>query len=128
MKKVLRFGVFETNSSNTHALSFCMRGDYDEWEKGNKCFFIDGVRNEKITVIENSEEAIKEKFKSFCETHTYYDKDSEKQYEDWKNEYIFKNEEEWLMDKSENFDTYTHFFKLPDGQEIAVFGYYGYDS
>ena len=34
MKRQVRIGVFETNSSMTHSLTICTAEDYDRWEKG----------------------------------------------------------------------------------------------
>jgi hypothetical protein len=33
MKKQIRRGVFETNSSSTHSLTMMMKSDYERWEK-----------------------------------------------------------------------------------------------
>lgn len=33
MKKQIRCGVFETNSSSCHSITMCMKSDYDRWEK-----------------------------------------------------------------------------------------------
>ena len=35
MKRQIRRGVFETNSSSTHSLTMCSKKEYDEFEKGN---------------------------------------------------------------------------------------------
>lgn len=35
MKKQIRRGVFETNSSSTHSITMCSEKEYDEFEKGN---------------------------------------------------------------------------------------------
>ena len=35
MKRQIRRGVFETNSSSTHSLTMCSKSEYDEFEKGN---------------------------------------------------------------------------------------------
>ena len=34
MKKIIRQGVFESNSSSTHSLTMCMKSDYDKWCNG----------------------------------------------------------------------------------------------
>ncbi len=34
MKRQIRRGVFETNSSSTHSLTMCSKKEYDEFEKG----------------------------------------------------------------------------------------------
>ena len=34
MKRQIRRGVFETNSSSMHSLTICSQVEYDAWEKG----------------------------------------------------------------------------------------------
>ena len=34
MKRQIRKGVFETNSSSTHSLTMCLKSDYDKWANG----------------------------------------------------------------------------------------------
>lgn len=34
MKKQIRRGVFETNSSSVHSLTMCMKSDFDKWVDG----------------------------------------------------------------------------------------------
>lgn len=35
MKRQIRRGVYETNSSSTHSITMCSEKEYDEFEKGN---------------------------------------------------------------------------------------------
>ena len=39
MKKQIRRGTFETNSSSTHAIVMCMESDYDRWQECNLYLF-----------------------------------------------------------------------------------------
>ncbi|NSK40626.1 hypothetical protein G5A99_17800, partial [Blautia wexlerae] len=34
MKRQIRRGVFETNSSSVHSLTMCTQSDYDRWKNG----------------------------------------------------------------------------------------------
>lgn len=34
MKRQIRRGVYETNSSSVHSLTMCMKSDYDRWQNG----------------------------------------------------------------------------------------------
>ena len=34
MKKTVRIGVWETNSSSVHSICICTKEDYDKWENG----------------------------------------------------------------------------------------------
>lgn len=38
MKRQVRRGVFETNSSSTHSLTMCMKSDYNRWNNGEGFF------------------------------------------------------------------------------------------
>ena len=35
MKRQIRCGVFETNSSSVHSLTMCMESDYNRWSREN---------------------------------------------------------------------------------------------
>lgn len=39
MKRQIRRGVFETNSSSTHSITMCMKSDYDRWSNGEGFFY-----------------------------------------------------------------------------------------
>ena len=39
MKRQIRRGVFETNSSSTHSLTMCLKSDYDRWNRGEVLLF-----------------------------------------------------------------------------------------
>ena len=38
MKKQIRFGVFETNSSTTHTLTICTKEEFEKWQNGELLF------------------------------------------------------------------------------------------
>ena len=39
--KIIRNGVFETNSSSTHSITMCMKSDYEKWKNGELYYFED---------------------------------------------------------------------------------------
>lgn len=39
MKKQIRRGVFETNSSSVHSITMCTRSDFDRWKDGELLFW-----------------------------------------------------------------------------------------
>lgn len=41
MKRVIRRGVFETNSSSTHSITMVSSEDYNKWQNG-ELFYCDG--------------------------------------------------------------------------------------
>ena len=74
MKRQIRTGVFESNSSTTHTLTICSEETYKKWEKGELLLTWD---NEFVPNKEMSEE---EK-DSIC--HEWYDKRKCKYYKDY---------------------------------------------
>ena len=38
MKKQIRFGVFETNSSSCHTLCICTKEEFEKWQNGELLF------------------------------------------------------------------------------------------
>lgn len=40
MKRQIRRGVFETNSSSTHSITMCSGEEYDKWCSGNLLFWV----------------------------------------------------------------------------------------
>lgn len=38
MKRRIRCGVFETNSSSTHSICICTKEDYDKWKNGEMLY------------------------------------------------------------------------------------------
>ena len=51
MKKQIRRGVFETNSSSVHSLTMCMESDYDRWQEDN--LYLLQVQISAIQIIAN---------------------------------------------------------------------------
>lgn len=123
MKRQIRRGVFETNSSSTHSLTMMMKSDYERWEKENLYLFkgytygwdfdkpIDGSFYTK-------DEAIK-----FTKRYKYYDED------DGIGESLrdagFIS---WDDEGSEYLESFYKEFTTPSGETIVAFGEYGYDG
>lgn len=122
MKKQIRMGVFETNSSMTHALTICTKEEYDKWKNGETLLdrFYNYNKKDKQFITMDAEKIQKLK--------ADYDEKSKKWYDTF---------EEFLS--SEGIDTYNeydndycfeHFeetFTTPSGDEMVAFGYYGHD-
>lgn len=95
----IRRNVFETNSSSTHSMTICTKNEYEQWKNGELLF--DRYRDELV-----KPEDIKEKddyryqtYESYCEG----------------------DEDCYLEGYCENYTT-------PSGDEIVIFGEYGYDG
>ena len=52
MKRQIRRGVFETNSSSVHSLTMCSGDEYDKWAKGE---FVYDTYEEKLIPVEGKD-------------------------------------------------------------------------
>lgn len=123
MKRQIRRGVFETNSSSVHSLTMCSKDEYTRWENGEVLFWKD--KDEFAT----KEDIIEELKKS-----TRYDGSLYFPNTDWESEDeikdIFSDEgiqtcEEFFDD--EWYETFEQNYTTPNGDKVVAFGYYGHD-
>ena len=109
MKKQIRRGVFETNSSSVHSLTMCMESDYDRWQKDH--FY-------------TREEAI-----AFEKTDKYIRKDFDWSNEEEVNEILHENKfydyEYFWNKRCEYYETFEETMTTPNGERVVAFGYYG---
>lgn len=98
MKRQIRRGVFETNSSSVHSLTMCTQSDYDRWKNGELIYdYWDG----KLIPIDELDDDYYE--------GRYYTYDRFNDYECF------------------NFETYERDFTTDSGETVVGFGYYGHD-
>ena len=121
MKKQIRRGVFETNSSSVHSLTMCSSEEYKKWKNGEVLYWQDkdefGTREEIIEKL---------KVKKFYSGELYYDN------VDWENEdevnEIFYDENIKTCDEffdNEYYETFYDDYTTPSGDKVVAFGYYG---
>ena len=82
-KRVIRQGVFETNSSSVHSLTICSQEDYDRWEKGE---LIWDSWDDKL-IEANEETSDDERY----ETKEVYDDRVDSNYEGFEEKYTTKS-------------------------------------
>ena len=123
----IRHNVFETNSSSTHSLTICSKSEYERWGK-DLWFNMDD--DEFIPAgwtgddIENVKQYYEEQNgKGTWEGLTQEEQDVELTEYYWS---ICKDKSEWL-DKRE-LETFYKEYTSPSGDEIVVFGRYGYEG
>lgn len=102
MKRQIRHGVFETNSSSTHSLTMCMKSDYDRWVAGELVW--SRWNNELVEITPKIKASMEVDDGDYL---TY------EQFNDWN--YL-------------EYETFKSTFKTPNNDEIVSFGYYGYDG
>ena len=137
----IRAGVFETNSSSTHSLNICKKSDYLEWVNnpdivyvGESWRFGPSQFNDKEFVTqqdivdraiaynqEKSDDRYPETIEGwFSKSDNWYSINEATEnevytYEDW-------------CQYNENLNTYSYSYVSEHGDEIEVFGAYGYDG
>ena len=132
MKRQIRRGTFETNSSSTHSITMCMESDYDRWHEGNLYLFTgsgwcypDNNKPEKNHFY-TREEAIE-----FEKTDKYVKEDVNWTDEEEVNEILHENEfydyEYFWNEYCEDYETFEETTTTPNGERVVAFGYYGFD-
>lgn len=123
MKRQIRRGVFETNSSSTHSITMCSGEEYDKWCSGNLLFW---VGKKKFGTKEDIIEELKELTRwdnSLMYPDVNWDDDSVVAD-------IFDSEEIQSSDEffdDEYLETFEEKYHTPNGEEIVAFGKFGYD-
>lgn len=98
MKRQIRRGVFETNSSSVHSLTMCTQSDYEKWKDGE---FIYDYWDGKLISTDESDDDYDE--------GRYYTYDRFNEYSEF------------------NYETFEDTFTTENGDAVIAFGYYGHD-
>lgn len=138
MKRQVRRGVFETNSSSTHSLTMCSKQQFEDWQNGKILFdywkekFVeakeltdedkqdarDKYESKKSKYWKNwdqlTEEEVEEWYNSYAKEHKIISNDDCKTYEDWRHD--------------DYLDYFVDYYTTPGGEEVVAFGKYGYDG
>lgn len=125
MKKQIRRGVFETNSSSVHSITMCSQDEYSKWERGEvykQRYGSSGfkTRDEIIEELKN-----KRHWKTNDPYYTDVNWENTEEVDELikDNEYVTEKQF-WEDIEYETFDkTYT----TPSGEKVIAFGYYGED-
>lgn len=123
MKKQIRRGVFETNSSSVHSITMCSDDEYKRWESG-EAYVSDGgdffTRDEII-------QELKEKKSWRTEDLRYPNVNWDDEYE--VNELIEDNDYKTYSQYWDDMDyeTFDDSYTTKSGEKIHAFGYYGQD-
>ena len=111
MKRQVRLGVFETNSSMTHSLTMCTDSEYQKW------------RNDEIYWQRWSDDFITvEEAKKYFEADSYFD-----DFDEWRREEGLLTCDEFDDYDYVPFETFDETYTTPSGETIHAFGYYGHD-
>jgi hypothetical protein len=113
--KIIRFGVFETNSSNTHSLTIVPKTTFEAFKNGE----ISWYRDDGILV--EDPDFFEKKYKE--EEYQWYDS-----LEDYIEQTKIENYTEWKKHYLDCYDSIYEEFTTPSSDEMVVFGYYGNDN
>ena len=112
MKREIRKGLFETNSSSTHSLTLCSGNEYDGWKEGKYVYCRDGGTLVPVTdadYLEWKKMTDEEKRERWCERdYLTYEK-----FWDYFGDY---------------YENYEGSYVTENGDKVVAFGYYGYDN
>lgn len=143
----IRHGIFETNSSSTHSLNICTRQEWNDWKEGKLLY--NPYESEFIDNYLLSEEKKQTKLREYYDTKVKKDF-----YKDFNN--LTKEELSKLMmkaiqdkfifpdlnkledndyftydaywDRNDELEGYSEYYTSKSGDEIVIFGEYGYDG
>ena len=101
MKKQIRRGVFETNSSSVHSLTMCMESDFNKWVAGELVWSRWG--DELIPITDEIKKSMEEDEREYLTYEQFNDYD-----------YI-------------DYETFEDSYTTPNGETVKSFGYYGHD-
>lgn len=118
MKRQVRLGVFETNSSMTHSLTMCTDSEFRKWVKGELYWCRRSWDGRDFIPVEEADAECRPTYDS---NDDYYEN-----YEDYiEREYGYVAYDRFGYDEYLEYfeDTYT----TPSGEIVHAFGYYGHD-
>lgn len=131
MKRQVRFGVFECNSSSTHSLTLMMKSDYDRWESeglylySNAYYFGCGSDAPKAGALYTKEEVI-----AFLEKYDRAHRYESSDYVTDEDAFYDNRKDAGFLLYGEGNDSLESFydeFTTPGGETVVAFGEYGYD-
>lgn len=122
--KVIRLGVFETNSSSTHTMIIMPEEEYKKWESGELLRY---RWDDKFITREENDRIVKELIKQYAKEHnisvdevdvddvySYYDEDVAYTLEEFDDR----------MNSENDIETYT----TKNGETIVIRCWYGYEG
>ena len=101
MKRQIRRGVFETNSSSVHSLTMCMESDFNKWVAGELVWSRWG--DELVPITDEIKKSMEEDEREYLTYEQFNDYD-----------YI-------------DYETFEDSYTTSNGETVKSFGYYGHD-
>lgn len=124
MKRQIRRGAFETNSSSVHSITMCTGEEYSKWVNEEILYWTEedrfGTREEIIEEMKKARWRWDNSLK-FPDVNW----ENEDEVNDIFSDYGVRTYEEYFND--EWYETYVETYTTPNGEEIVAFGFYGHD-
>jgi len=128
MKKVIRRGVFETNSSSTHSITMCSKDEYDNFDSG-KLYLNEGgwssLSGNKDKQFVTKDEAIEILTNNKYPPETDLNILSGDELEEYFTENKIYSSKKYFDSDLESFE---NTYKTKSGETVVAFGKYGYDG
>ena len=133
MKRQVRFGVFETNSSTTHSITMVMKDVYDKWTEAEGKLYLYNDDYDSFKDCENKpvkgnlytrDEVVA--FMKQKEPDVDFDADAPNEYYESLFD-MYRNEYEFIApgDEDDCYETFEEEYTTPNGETVVAFGYYG---
>ena len=129
MKRQVRRGVYETNSSSTHSITMCMKSDYDKWNNGEGYFYKGSgwsFPDNKKPI--NGKFYTKDEAIDFLKVYKYCPEDVDWNDEEYVNDLLRENDFIDCNYENDYLEWYEEEFTTPNGETVVAFGEYGYDG
>ena len=120
----VRRNVFETNSSSTHSIAIGLKSDMEAWKEGKFYYLKWSCSKLKDQYKEGDfipSEYVHERFDADFEANGQYYDDFDSYVRDEYNLCTYMN---WNTDHEEDYNYYT----TPNGEDLMIRCYYGYDG
>lgn len=131
MKRQIRRGVFETNSSSTHSLTMMLKTDYERWENEGLLLYTGSGRcwKDKSIAPKNNNLYTKEEVINFIKSGKYYQEtDFATMSDEELREYFKEADFEYSDDSNDDLEGFYEEFTTPSGDTVVAFGEYGYEG
>lgn len=135
MKRQIRRGVYETNSSSSHSITMCSEEEFEKW-KDRKILF-DSWKEEFVDVVNLSNSQKEDARKEYESKKNEFSKDWKDLSESSKEKYYEKyiKEHDLIVEECKTYNDYMNDYELEsfidkyttkNGEKVVAFGKYGY--
>lgn len=123
MKRQIKQGVFETNSSSVHSITMCTKNEFDDWRSG-KVYRNNGWWSGSTSPLKNKCFLTRDEAIELAKSSSYYQPMREDEdIDEYFKEYEIYSYEYW----GDYYETDVTNYTIPGGEKIVAVCYYGHD-